>query len=79
MVESETCRRAYKGPIILLYLLLSLSAISSVFGHVVPEWLNYHLLEGFSFFWFQTFMGENMTRLRCAPPKDKEFLEFLAF
>ena len=51
--------------------------ISSVFGRVVPEWLNYHLLKDFSFFWSQTFMGGNMTRLRCAPPKDNRFLSFL--
>ena len=39
-------------------------------GRVVPEWLNYRLLEDFSFCWFPTIMAGNMTRLLCAPPKD---------
>ena len=70
IADSESCRAAYRG-------LHYLSLISSVFRRVVPEWLNYHLLEDFSFFWSQSFMGGNMTRLLCAPPKDNRFLSFL--
>ena len=46
-------------------------------GRVVPEWLNYRLLEDFSFCWFPTIMAGNMTRLLCAPPKDNRFGSFL--